>query len=176
MQGWPFKVGVWRTYTGKRHRGCNQGNAKAKRPPTVIRWFSFELIQDGLGAVSSCTILLPDVDFTNNRWLASSQTRSRADHQRYRWHQSWTACFIHHPFHHQPLSIHEPNKLMSSLCYSPASDMPACLWDTMAPRRCHITMAILDKYVSVTAVTVKKWCKAFMLADGGNVEHFLTSM
>ena len=156
--------------------GCNQGIAKAKRLPTVTRWFSFELIQDGLGVVSSCAILLPDVDLTNERWLASSQTRSWADHQRYRWHQSWTACFIHDPFHHQLFSIHELNKLMSSLCYSPTTDMPACLWDIMAPRRHHITTTTLKKYVCVTAATVKKWCKAFMLADGGNVEHFLTSM
>ena len=127
MQAWPFKLRVWPSSIGKRHRGCNQGNAKAKRPPTITRWFSIELIQDGLGAVSICAILLPDVDLTNDRWLDQIMTRSWAGHQRYRWHQSWTACFIHYPFHYQPFSIHEPNKLKSSLCYTPASDMPACL-------------------------------------------------
>ena len=100
--------------------------------------FSFEQVQDGLGAVSSCTILLPDIDLTNDRWIASSQTRSWTDHQRYRLHQCWPAHFLHHPFHNQPISIHEPNKLMSSPCYSPVSNMPPCLQDTMAPKRCHI--------------------------------------
>ena len=39
-----------------------------------------------------------------------------------------------------------------------------------------INGAILDKYICATAATVKIWCKAFLLADGGNFEHFLTSM
>ncbi len=100
--------------------------------------FSFEQVQDGLGVVSSCTILLPDIDLTNDRWIASSQTRSWADHQRYRLHQCWPAFFLHHPFHNQPISIHESNKFMSSPCYSFVSNMPPCLWDTIAPRRHHI--------------------------------------
>ncbi len=36
--------------------------------------------------------------------------------------------------------------------------------------------AILDKYVRATAASVKKWCKVFLLANGSNLEHFLTSM
>ena len=39
-----------------------------------------------------------------------------------------------------------------------------------------INAAILDKYVHATAATIKKRCKEFLLADGGNFEHFLTSM
>ena len=100
--------------------------------------YSFEQVQNGLGAVSSCTFLLSDIGLTSDRWIASSQTRLWADHKRYRWHQCWLARFFHHPFHNQPLSIHEPNKLMSSPCYSPVSNMPPCLQDTMAPKRCHI--------------------------------------
>jgi len=81
MQAWPFKLGVWLSSIGKRRRGCNQGNAKAKRPPTVTRWFSIELIQDGLGAVSICAILLPDIDLTNDRWLDQIMIRSWPDHE-----------------------------------------------------------------------------------------------
>ena len=36
--------------------------------------------------------------------------------------------------------------------------------------------AILDKYILATAATIKKLCKAFLLADGGNSEHFFTSV
>ena len=100
--------------------------------------YSFEQVQDGLGTVSSCTILLSDIDLTSDRWIASSQTRWWADHKKYRWHQCWPAHFFHHPFHNQPLSIHEVNKRISSLCYSPVSNMPPCLQGTMAPRRYHI--------------------------------------
>ena len=39
-----------------------------------------------------------------------------------------------------------------------------------------INAAILDKYICATAATIQKQCKAFLLADGGNFEHFLTSM
>ncbi len=39
-----------------------------------------------------------------------------------------------------------------------------------------INAAILDKYICTTAATIKKWCNAFLLADGGNFEQFLTSM
>ena len=39
-----------------------------------------------------------------------------------------------------------------------------------------INAAILEKYICTTAATIKKRCKAFLLADGGNLEHFLTSM
>ena len=113
--------------------------------------------------MSSCAILLPDIDLTDDRWIALSPTRWWADHQRYRWQQCWSAHFIHHPFHHQPLSIHEPTKLMSSPCYSPVSDMPPCLWDTMAPRRHHINVAIVDKYVCAKAATVKKRWRHFCL-------------
>ena len=59
-------------------------------------------------------------------------------YQRYWWHQCCPACFFHHPFHNQPLSIHEPNKLMLSPCYSSVSNKPPYLRDTMAPRRRHI--------------------------------------
>ena len=45
-------------------------------------------------------------------------------YQRYWWHQCWPARFFHHPFHNQPLSIHEPNKLMLSPCYSSVSNKP----------------------------------------------------
>ena len=38
MQVWYFKLGVWPTPT-ESCRGCNQGNAEAKRPPTVMKWF-----------------------------------------------------------------------------------------------------------------------------------------
>ncbi len=99
--------------------------------------FSFEQVQDSLGAVSSCAILLPDIDLIDNRWIASSQTRWWADHQRYPLHQCWPAHFLHHSFHNQPISIHEPNKFMSSPCYFLVSNMPPCFWDTMAPRRRH---------------------------------------
>ena len=36
-----------------------------------------------------------------------------------------------------------------------------------------INTAILDKYLRATAASVKKQCKAFLLADGSNFEHFL---
>ena len=38
-QAWPFKLGVWPTPTEKSCRGCSQGNAEAKRPPTVTKRF-----------------------------------------------------------------------------------------------------------------------------------------
>ena len=38
-RAWPFKLGFWPTHTGKSYRGCNQGNAEAKRTPTVTKWF-----------------------------------------------------------------------------------------------------------------------------------------
>ena len=39
-----------------------------------------------------------------------------------------------------------------------------------------INAAILGKYICAKAATVKKRCKAFLLADSGNLEHFLTPM
>ena len=36
--------------------------------------------------------------------------------------------------------------------------------------------AILDKYICATAATIQKQFKGFSLADGGNFEHFLTSI
>ena len=39
-----------------------------------------------------------------------------------------------------------------------------------------INVAILDKYIRATAATIKKRCKTFLPADGGNSEHFLTSI
>ena len=39
-----------------------------------------------------------------------------------------------------------------------------------------INAAILDKYIRASGATIKKWCKAFLLADGGNFKHFFTSM
>ena len=39
-----------------------------------------------------------------------------------------------------------------------------------------INAAILGKYICAKAATVKKRCEAFLLADGGNLEHFLTAM
>ena len=38
-RAWPFKLGVWPTPTEKSCRGCSQGNAEAKRPPTVTKQF-----------------------------------------------------------------------------------------------------------------------------------------
>ena len=38
MQAWHFKLGVWPTPT-ESCRGCNQGNAEAKKLPTVTKWF-----------------------------------------------------------------------------------------------------------------------------------------
>ena len=35
---------------------------------------------------------------------------------------------------------------------------------------------ILDKYICAIAATIQKQCEAFLLAVGGNFEHFLTSM
>ncbi len=69
LQAWSLT----NTRTRNSRRGCNRGNAEAKRPLTITR---FEHIQDGLGTVSSCAILLPDIDLTNDRLPASSQTRS----------------------------------------------------------------------------------------------------
>ncbi len=79
------------------------------------------------------------------------------------------SCTIH--FTTSPFQSMSQTKLVSSLYYSPASDMPACLWDTMAPRRHHITTAILDKYVCVTAATVVqgvyacRWRQCWALFD-----------
>ena len=39
-----------------------------------------------------------------------------------------------------------------------------------------INATILDKYICAIAATIQKQCKAFLLAVGGNFEHFLTSM
>ena len=39
-----------------------------------------------------------------------------------------------------------------------------------------VNAAILDKYICATAATMRKRCKVFLLADGGNFEHFLTFM
>ena len=39
-----------------------------------------------------------------------------------------------------------------------------------------INAAILDKYIRTTVTTNKKRYKAFLLADGGNFDYFLTSM
>ena len=39
-----------------------------------------------------------------------------------------------------------------------------------------INAAILGKYICPKAATVKKRFKAFLLANGGNLEHFLTPM
>ena len=35
-----------------------------------------------------------------------------------------------------------------------------------------INAAILDKYIRASGATIKKRCNAFLLADGGNSEHF----
>ena len=87
-----------------------------------------------------------------------------------------SAHSICHLLHNQPLSIHEPNTLMSPPCYFPVSDMPSRLPDTMVPKNHHINAAILDKYVRSTAASIKKRCKAFLHADGGNFGHLSTSM
>ena len=76
----------------------------------ITKWFF--LLWASLGWFRSRELLchlLPDIDLTSDRWNASSRTRSWVDHQRYWQHQCWPARFIHHPFHHQPLSLHEPN-------------------------------------------------------------------
>ena len=39
-----------------------------------------------------------------------------------------------------------------------------------------INVAILDKYICTTAAIAKQQCKAFLLTDCGNFEHFLTSL
>ncbi len=39
-----------------------------------------------------------------------------------------------------------------------------------------INVAILGKYICATAATIQKRCKVFLLADGDNFEHFLTSL
>ena len=130
-RAWPFKLGVWPTPIRKSCKDCNQGNAEAKRLPTGTKWF-FLLRAVAPLCCQTLTWLVSD------RWIASSQTRSWAD-QRYRWHQCWPARFIHNPFHHPPISIHEPNKLMSWPCFSPVSNIPLYLRDTMSPRKLHIS-------------------------------------
>ena len=91
--------------------------------------FSFEQVQDGLGAVSSCAILLPHIDLTSDRWIASTQTRSWADYQRYWWHQCWVSIAdlpasstIHFrtspfPFMSQTNSCHHHAILLSQICF-----------------------------------------------------------
>ena len=90
--------------------------------------FSFEQVQDGLGAVSSCAILLPHIDLTSDRWIACTQTRSWADYQRYWWHQCWVSIAdlpasstIHFrtspfPFMSQTNSCHQHAILLSHIC------------------------------------------------------------
>ena len=75
---------------------------------------------------------------------------------------STLTCPFHPPSISPPAPFHPWTKLMLSPCYSPVSDMPPCLWDTMAPRR-HINVAIVDKYVCAKAATVKRRWRHFCL-------------
>ena len=64
-QAWPFKLGVWPTPTEKVAEVAVRG---MQRPRDLQQsqndFFSFEQVQDGLGAMSSCTILM-----TCSNWL-----------------------------------------------------------------------------------------------------------
>ena len=76
MRACPYKLGVWPNPTGKGSRGCNKGNAEAKWPPTITKWF----FQDGLEAVPSCcqTLTWPVTD----EFLPAGPDHEHIDHQR----------------------------------------------------------------------------------------------
>ena len=129
----------------KKLQRLQSGDGEAKRPPTVTKWFFLLWASSGWFRSSEQLRHL-----VATHWCDQWQMNCfYSDHIMSRLSKVFVtsmlsqhcepACFLHHPFQNQPLSIHELNKLMSSPCYSPASNMPPCLRDIMAPRRCHIS-------------------------------------
>ena len=104
--------------------------------PKDLQLSQNEQVQDDFGAVSSCAILLPDINMTDkflparpdDEQIIKSIGDINADLP--------APSTIH--FTTSPFFIHEPNKLMSSPGYSPVSNVPLYFWDTIAPRRRHI--------------------------------------
>ena len=135
-RAWPFKLVFWPTHRKKLQRlqsGECRGQENSKSHKMILSPLSkFRMVYQHWAVAPSCCQTMT--------WPVTDELLP--DHERiyqwYWWHQGWPARYLHHPFHNQPLSIYEPNKLMSSLCYAPVSNVPPYLWDTMAPRRRHI--------------------------------------
>ncbi len=119
-QAWPFRLGVWPTPTGKSCRGGNQG---AKIPQTVTRWFFLLWASSGWLRSSDqlCHLI---ARYWLNQWemtcFQTDQIMNRLS-QILVWHRRWPACFIHYPFHHQPLfsqinSCHLLTTPLSPIC------------------------------------------------------------
>ena len=143
-RAWPLKLGFWPIPTGR-----SQKNIEAKRPP-IIAWRFFLRIflwKSSDWCRCSCTILVPDVELTNDLLPARPDRRPWTNHDSYQYDVNDdglpNSSIVHYPFQHQPLSNHRSNKLTPSPCYPPASDKPPYLWDTMVPmKHCSINLGL----------------------------------
>ena len=129
--------------------------------------FYFEQVQDGFGAVSSCAILLPDIDMTGDiNCFQPGQMMSRSSKVSV---TSMLTCLLHPPSISPPAPFHPWTKQT----YIITGLFPCLKHASLSSGYCGTQeLSYFRIYGWVkgipSLIIFKKRCKAFLPADGGN--------